>query len=954
MYDRLLGDALSQDEAHAVLASIGFADWNAAYRSLRRLAADDELRPAMAACLPPLLAALSHAANPDRALVSFERFVRADADPAALLSDLAAKPRTVEMLVTLFAGSQFLTEILLRQPQGYRELTDRQRLVRTKSAATFDAEARAAVGDAEDSRSLPRLLKSGDVDAALDALRRFQRWELLRLGACDFFGLLDLPAITMQLSHLADSIVRVCLDLATRETQTSSDGLAVIALGKLGGAELNYSSDIDLLFLAASDGSAYRRPAQRLIEMLGQTTAAGFLYRVDLRLRPWGRDGALVSTVEGHLAYLQRHARLWEKQALLKARAIAGDLAAGADFLDRAGPLLFDAGPELVRAEVHAVKQRIEAGLRRRGQEWGEVKLGEGSIRDVEFIAQAMQLIHGRAQPRVRAHNSLEALARLEAARILAPGERRTLEDGYVFLRSVEHALQLMDFQQTHALPGDEAALAQLARRLGFTAADAGSTLVARYEEHRTAIRSIYNARLVESYRLKVDGSPSDAEPSTFNFQSSTNLQSPISNLQSPPAPTYEQVFRREEIREHEALAARLNAGNLAEVDGMLLGDGRWRVTVVAYDYLGELSLICGLLLVYGFNILDGQVFSRARRRTEDGGRRTSRSPRRRTAGGASPGAGVRRGQIVDVFTVRPVGVEVDAGLWERYGRELEAFLRRLGAGEQHQVQGELARRVAGALRGTARAAVALSPVEIEIDNDASAAYSVLSVRAPDTVGFLYELTNALALNGIDIGRVTVETVGDRARDTLYVTDARGQKITAASKQRELRAATVLVKQFTHLLPHAPDPAGALLNFREFLAQLFSRPGWPDELASLERPEVLDALARLLGVGDFLWEDFLRLQYDNLFPIVRDVAALKEPKSKDQLRVELEAELGAGERGSRGVEEEGASLPRTSAPPHLGSHSEARRRALNAFKDREMFRVDMRQILGHISEFGRF
>jgi glutamate-ammonia-ligase adenylyltransferase len=166
--------------------------------------------------------------------------------------------------------------------------------------------------------------------------------------------------------------------------------------------------------------------------------------------------------------------------------------------------------------------------------------------------------------------------------------------------------------------------------------------------------------------------------------------------------------------------------------------------------------------------------------------------------------------------------------------------------------------------------------------------------------------------------------------DVLYVTDSNSAKITSPERQRQLRAATVLVKHFTHLLPRSPNPESALSNFRQFLRQLFARPDWPDELSSLERPKVLDALARLLGVSDFLWEDFLRMQHDNLFRLVSDVDGLAAAKTKEQLREELETAL------------------RAERDP------EARRRALNTFKDREMFRVDMRSIQGYSREFGRF
>ena len=142
----------------------------------------------------------------------------------------------------------------------------------------------------------------------------------------------------------------------------------------------------------------------------------------------------------------------------------------------------------------------------------------------------------------------------------------------------------------------------------------------------------------------------------------------------------------------------------------------------------------------------------------------------------------------------------------------------------------------------------------------------MLRIRSEDTMGFLYELANALALAGIDISRMTVDSRGNRAFDTLYVTDVMGEKITDPGRQSELRAAIVLIKHFTHLLPRSPNPEAALLHFRDFLAQLFQQPDWLHELASLEQSDVLAALARLLGVSDFLWEDFLRLQHVESVP----------------------------------------------------------------------------------------
>ena len=915
-----LAPYLDDEAARRLIEPVGFADPRAAARSVRDLALVAGATAPLGQVWPSLLAALADAASPDRALVNFARFIQAAPAPPRLLADLAADQRTTEMLVTLFAGSQFLTEILLRDGNHLARLADRAGLAQMKTAPQFEVEARQAIHAAltADTASNGR---EPDAAVAFDALRRFQRAEFLRIGVSDLCALLDLPSVTQQLSALAEGILHIALDLIATRTAADPQGFVVLAMGKLGGAELNYSSDIDLLFLAddAERAFGYQRLGERLIGALTAATAEGFLYRVDMRLRPWGAVGPLISTVDGYLKYLKQHARLWEKQALLRARPVAGNAALGHAFLAQAADLMFATQREAVRADVHAMKQRTEARLRELGQDWGEVKLGEGSIRDVEFVAQFMQLTQGGEHHELRGGTTLEVLARLAERRLITPDEHRVLSEGYVFLRTVEHYLQILEYRQTHILPANAADLRYLAQRLGYTGPDAASRFVTRYQQHSAAVRAVYRR-----YLAVPEGSSGGPAMTTTVGQSSPAApgaalaEAQLAEAQlrqhlARMAPSYAEVFSDQEIRRHADLASRLSDSNPVEVRAERIGETLWRVTIVAFDYLGELSAICGLLFADGFNIVAGQVF---------------------TYEGATAGA---RRKIVDVFTVDSAQAEAKAGkdvigkeLWLSYAGNLGALLRLLQGRQQRQAQGALVKRVAGALHNTPAAGPTLHPVSIEIDNDTSDRYTILRIDAPDTPGFLYEFTNALALNDVYIAHVSVESIGNRAHDVLYVTDTQGRKITRPDKQRELRAATVLVKHFTRLLPHSPNPEAALLHFNEYLGELFRRPSWPDELGSLERPEVLAALARLLGVSEFLWDDFLRMQYTNLFPVVEDVGALARPRPKAELAAELAQALAAAADG------------------------QARRDRLNAFKDREMFRTDMRHIMGHVADFGQF
>jgi len=852
---------------------------------------------------PHLQTALASAADPERSLVYLERLL--ESRDETLLHDFTKNPRVIESLVTIFSGSQFLTEILLRNPKNVHLLVHRKSLTQRKNAEQIHTEAVQVIRDVAD-------------DEKLNALRRFQRSEILRIGASDLLALYDLKTVTRQLSHLADGLVRACLDLASLQSGISANDFVVIAMGKHGAEELNYSSDIDLLFVAAHDPMDKLKLGERLIDNLGGVTPEGFLYRVDMRLRPWGRDGFLVTTHEGYLQYIQQHARLWEKQALLKARPVAGDIALGEKILAQAEPYIFGNAPEDVRASVFAMKQRTEQVLQQKGRDWGEVKLGEGSIRDAEFVVQYLQLAHGNQYPDLRGRATLQILPRLVHHHLLTNEETRILTDGYTLMRTIEHYIQVMHYQQTYTMPSDPTALALLAGRLGFKNTD---TLIHRYDEHRKAIRAIYLQRV---------GNEPANEPQPQVIQHIARLGA-----------DYVDSFSSDEIQQHANLARGVNEQTPAIVDARPLSKDTWRVTVVGYDYPGELSIICGLFFVFGFNILDGNAFTyeplsdpqtesrpKFNRFNPD-----SNLPRRRRPL-STPENDTRR-KIVDVFTVKSIlSAPPDDSIWQSYTEDLHHLLRMMRTGQRREARGELAVRVGQRFQSVPGKTAPLLPIEIEIDNEADEGYTILRIDTPDTVGFLYEFTNALALTHTYIARVIVQSIGSRAQDILHVTDENNHKITSPEKQRELRAAVLLIKHFTHLLPHSPNPSTALLHFREFLAQLFQRPNWFDEIASIEKPDVLNALARLLGVSDFLWEDFLRMQYANLFPVVTDVDALSTSKPKSELERELTQALENNKVGEIQYDDWRATL--------------------NAFKDRELFRVDMRHILGLTKEFDDF
>ncbi len=467
-----LVDLHDESKAQSLLSKFGFADWKTAWTVLRRM--ESRNPQGLSAIYSFLLAALGSTPNPDRSLINFERFL--DCYGLALFSELDKNPRNIEFLVTIFSSSPFLTEILLRTPDALELLSDRYALSERKTIEQFQSEANSAMQSV-----------SSD-DDKLDAFRRYQRREFLRIGTNDFLGLYDLRSVFSQLSRMAIGIVRSCLHLAIQQTGISAGGLVVMAMGKLGGWELNYSSDIDLLFVSKNRADDYLKLAEQVIKNISSTTPEGFLYRVDLRLRPWGNDGPLITSLDGYLQYFQKDARLWEKQAFLKSRPIAGNISFGEELRKAIEPFLFLDPAEKVRAGIFAMKQRTEEFLKEKGRRWGEIKLGEGSIRDIEFVVQFLQMTH----PSVRTRSTLKAIQRLREEDFLPPMDAHILIDGYSFLRTIEHYLQMIDYRQTYTLPADPTALELLARRLGFEGPQAGGQFVERYEQHCRAVRSIF------------------------------------------------------------------------------------------------------------------------------------------------------------------------------------------------------------------------------------------------------------------------------------------------------------------------------------------------------------------------------------------------------------------------------------------------------------------------------
>jgi [glutamine synthetase] adenylyltransferase / [glutamine synthetase]-adenylyl-L-tyrosine phosphorylase len=480
------------DEAKAAswFRSLGIVDVKRAHANLVNMATVGLTLDLLAILADQLGEHLPRASDPDRALNNLDRFVAAARSPLSIGSLFERDRQALPGLLQIFATSQHLSDLLIQDSESYDllRMTDGQPVGREPLVAEVCAEV-AALAD--------------DSAAVAAALRRIKRREILRISYGDIVRGQNVETVTRQISYLADALVEAAVLVARRKLADRRGApktaagkparFAVLALGKLGGAELNYSSDIDLVFLYdhGRGGSLpveqhaveyFDRVAREVIRLLTEQTEIGIVYRVDMRLRPDGQNGPIVTSLDSALHYYDVSGRTWERQAYVKARPVAGDRDLGQEFLGQLEAWIYRR--YLSRADItgiKALKRRIEQRAKSEGADSHNVKTGHGGIRDIEFVIQFLQLLNGGDLVALRTGNTLEAIARLEECGCLTHQERTLLEDSYEFLRKIEHRLQIMFDLQTHVMPREPAELRKVAIRMGYADAP-GQTALAAFE----------------------------------------------------------------------------------------------------------------------------------------------------------------------------------------------------------------------------------------------------------------------------------------------------------------------------------------------------------------------------------------------------------------------------------------------------------------------------------------
>jgi glutamate-ammonia-ligase adenylyltransferase len=460
-----------QQSSRTELARLGFADLS---RALEHLDGFD----------PAILPAFAAAADPDQALTLLSRI----GDSAV---PLLADPDAAARLIRLLGASSGLGDFLARHPQQLEAL--QSRLPALPGPQELRDDLLAAVADVEG-------------EAAWGALRVRYRRRLAEIAAWDLEQadpLEGLDAVAATLADLAGAALDASLEVARRSVPFPADSvaatrLAIIGMGKAGARELNYVSDVDVIFVVEAAGSLGTDVALTIGTRLAMQTAKGIqdlalepgLWEVDANLRPEGRDGALVRTLESHLAYYDRWAKSWEFQALLKARPLAGDLELGDRYVAGIAPKVWSsASRENFVESVQRMRERVTEHIPSHDVDT-QLKLGPGGLRDIEFTIQLLQLVHGQHDEGIRQRGTLPALSALAEGGYIGRAESADFARDYRFLRLLEHRLQLARLQRTHLMPTDPDALRVLARATGV--APSAEKLVEAWQRTKHQVRSLH------------------------------------------------------------------------------------------------------------------------------------------------------------------------------------------------------------------------------------------------------------------------------------------------------------------------------------------------------------------------------------------------------------------------------------------------------------------------------
>ncbi|MDH4227104.1 MAG: bifunctional [glutamate--ammonia ligase]-adenylyl-L-tyrosine phosphorylase/[glutamate--ammonia-ligase] adenylyltransferase [Deltaproteobacteria bacterium] len=497
---------LDEKEAEKLLRAAGFGDTAKIFKDLKSL-----YQTALKDKLDRITELASLSSSPDDCIVNLERII--SVSDSAAVEELAKTEKHLERLTTLCGSSEFLSHMLSANPVYLEKLFIENELSIVKDTDIFLSELSVWATAADSHEELGNIL------------RKYRNKEYLRIGSRDLLGLAPMQETAREVSDLASASLEVAVSFTTRKLKetygtplcTTEDGslkeasFCVLGLGKLGGRELNFSSDIDIMYIYTSaegetagigqkDSSRislhafFVKLAERVTKLIGEATGEGFVYRVDLDLRPEGKSGELANSLRSLETYYESWGRTWERSAMIKARPVAGDAELGKEFLRMISPFVYRKYLDFAAIEeIKNMKEKIDVHLLRQKPDAVDVKLGKGGIREIEFFCQALQLIHGGKKTEVRENNSLKAIQKLLTAELVTSDEARTLTENYIFLRNLEHRIQIVECKQTQVIPAKTKELSRIARMSGFGKKKTPEQeFWKEYEKRTTEVQSVY------------------------------------------------------------------------------------------------------------------------------------------------------------------------------------------------------------------------------------------------------------------------------------------------------------------------------------------------------------------------------------------------------------------------------------------------------------------------------
>jgi len=513
-------------ECGKVLKKYGFDDTEKAWKTLEVLSVQANFSDLIPGFFPALLDFFSRSFNADLALTNFDRFADTIFDKNYLYAFLAENSDLLEALVVLFSGSQILTDTLFKEPAHFDWIKHPDILNKSRSMDAL-------------MRGFYELSQGGNnSEKTPGLLRRFKKREYIRIGLRDLLGKTDMQETVEDVSNLADVCLQIAYEYADQvcgkkygipyfqdtEGNWKKSEFTILGMGKLGGRELNFSSDIDLIYIYTSSkgetrpketGSGYVIPlsnheyftklAQLVTKTIHEITADGNVFRVDLDLRPEGRSGEIVNSLASCEVYYQSWGRTWERQALIKARVCAGSIPLGERFFSLLSPFIYRRSLDFPAIEeIKSMKKKINASTKKKKIGRGDIKLGFGGIREVEFIVQAYQLLFGGKDNSLRVIPTLTIMERLWECEYLTREDYEHLKQAYIFLRNLENRVQISFGLQTHVLPDDEAQLAVLARKMGLDEDDPKllvEQLMAQFDTHTKFVGKLFASLFAEDTR---------------------------------------------------------------------------------------------------------------------------------------------------------------------------------------------------------------------------------------------------------------------------------------------------------------------------------------------------------------------------------------------------------------------------------------------------------------------